>query len=158
MRILTGALLLALSAAPAFAADYVSFSVTTEVNATPEKTWSRIGGFCAIQEWLSLSCKITTGDGGVGTIRALNNGQITEMMVAKTPFSYTYIQPLNPANLYHGTLAVEPDGPGRSRIIYTFLYDQEPLGDEAARAKARQQRTTRFGAALAKMKEMAEAP
>lgn len=158
MRILTGALLLALTASPALAADYVSYSVTTEVNATPEKTWSRIGGFCAIQEWLGLSCKITTGDGGVGTIRVLNNGQITEMMVAKTPYSYTYIQPLNPANLYHGTLAVEPDGSGHSRIIYTFLYDQEPLGDEAARAKARQQRSTRFAAALAKMKEMAESP
>ena len=60
----------------------------------------------------ALSCKITTGNGEVGTIRELNNGQITEMMVAKTPFSYTYIQPLNPANLYHGTLAVEPDGAG----------------------------------------------
>jgi hypothetical protein len=158
MRILTGALLLALTASPALAADYVSYSVTTEVNATPEKTWSRIGGFCTIQEWLGLSCKITAGEGGVGTIRELNNGQVTEMMVAKTPFSYTYIQPLKPDNLYHGTLAVVPDGPDRSRIIYTFLYDQEPLGDEAARAKARQQRSTRFGAALAKMKEMAEAP
>ena len=155
-RILAGLALAALMTAPAFAADYVSYSVTTAVNATPKKTWSKIGGFCAIQEWFGLSCKITAGEGGVGTVRELNNGQITEMMVAKTPFSYTYIQPLKPDNLYHGTLQVVPDGPGKSRIIYAFLYDQAPLGDKAA--QNRQQRIKRFTAALAKMKEMAESP
>ena len=80
------------------------------------------------------------------------------MMVAQTPFSYTYIQPTNYANLYHGTLAVEPDGAGKSKITYTFLYDAEPLGDADAKAKARQGRTDRFNQALAKMKSMAESP
>ena len=60
--------------------------------------------------------------------------------------------------LYHGTLAVEPDGAGHSRIVYTILYDQEPLGTEEAKAAGRKQRTDRFTAALAKMKSMAEAP
>jgi hypothetical protein len=67
------------------------------------------------------------------------------------------MQPLNPANLYHGTLAVEPDGSGHTRIVYTFLYDQDPLGDAAAKAANRKQRTDRFTTALAKMKAMAEA-
>lgn len=156
--ILLGLSFLALCAGPVLAADYASFSLTTAVNAAPEKTWSRIGDFCAIKDWLGTSCAITAGNGDVGTIRVLNNGAVTEMMVAKTPFSYTYMQPLNPANLYHGTLAVEPDGNGKSKIIYTFLYDQEPLGDDAARAASRKQRTERFTAALAKMKAMAEAP
>ena len=156
-KILIGAGLLALTAAPAFASDFAAFTLTTVANATPEKTWSRIGGFCAIHDWLGTSCELT-GTGEVGSTRKINDGKVVEMMVAKTPFSYTYIQPLNYANLYHGTLAVEPDGQGHSKISYTFLYDQEPLGDDAAKAKGKQQRTDRFGAALAKMKSMAEAP
>ena len=154
-KIVIGAALLALTA-PAMAADYTTFTLSTVANASPAKAWAKIGSFCAIHDWLGTSCETTGND--VGSIRKLNDGKVTEMMVAKTPFSYTYIQPLNPSNLYHGTLAVEPDGPGKSKITYTFLYDAEPLGDEAARAKARQGRTDRFNQALAKMKEMAEAP
>jgi len=157
-RILSVTALLAAFASPAVAADYMSFSLTTTANVTPEKAWSRIGDFCAIKDWLGTTCSISTGSGEVGTTRLLNNGAVTEMMVAKTPFSYTYMQPLNPANLYHGTLAVEPDGSGHSKIVYTFLYDQEPLGTPEARAANRKQRTDRFTAALAKMKTMAEAP
>ena len=157
-RILSAAALLATFASPALAADYMSFSLTTTANVAPEKAWSRIGDFCAIKDWLGTTCSISTGSGEVGTTRLLNNGAVTEMMVAKTPFSYTYMQPLNPANLYHGTLAVEPDGAGHSRISYTILYDQEPLGTEDAKAAGRKQRTDRFTAALAKMKTMAEAP
>jgi hypothetical protein len=157
-RILSAVALLTALASPAMSADYASFSLTTTANATPEKTWSRIGEFCAIKDWLGTTCSISTGSGEVGTTRLLNNGAVTEMMVAKTPFSYTYMQPLNPANLYHGTLAVEPDGAGHSRIVYTFIYDQEPLGTADAKAASRKQRTDRFTAALAKMKAMAEAP
>jgi hypothetical protein len=153
----TGAVILALSATPALAADYTTFTLSTVVNASPQKTWAKIGGFCAIHDWLGTSCEMT-GNGDVGSIRKLNDGKVTEMMVAKTPFSYTYIQPLNPSNLYHGTLQVEPDGAGRTKISYTFVYDAEPLGDDAAKAKARQQRTDRFNEALAKMKAMAESP
>ena len=156
-RILTGAALAALMAAPSMAADYTSFTLTTIANASPEKTWAKIGGFCAIHDWLGTSC-VLTGNGDVGSIRTINDGKVTEMMVAKTPFSYTYIQPLNPSNLYHGTLAVEPDGAGHSKITYTFLYDADPLGDADAKAKARQGRTDRFNQALAKMKSMAEYP
>ena len=157
-RILSAAALLTALASPAMSADYASFSLTTTASATLEKTWSRIGDFCAIKDWLGTTCSISAGSGEVGTTRLLNNGAVTEMMVAKTPFSYTYMQPLNPANLYHGTLAVEPDGAGHSRIVYTFIYDQEPLGTADAKAANRKQRTDRFSAALAKMKAMAEAP
>jgi len=157
-RILSAAALLTALASPAMSADYASFSLTTTASATLEKTWSRIGDFCAIKDWLGTTCSISAGSGEVGTTRLLNNGAVTEMMVAKTPFSYTYMQPLNPANLYHGTLAVEPDGAGHSRIVYTFIYDQEPLGTADAKAANRKQRTDRFTAALAKMKAMAEAP
>jgi len=155
--VLTVAALLALMTAPSMAADYTSFTLSTVANASPEKAWAKIGGFCAIHDWLGTSC-VLTGNGDVGSIRTINDGKVTEMMVARTPFSYTYIQPTNYANLYHGTLAVEPDGAGKSKITYTFLYDAEPLGDADAKAKARQGRTDRFNQALAKMKAMAESP
>lgn len=155
--ILIGAAFVALLAGPAAASDFTSFTLSTTANASPEKAWAKIGGFCAIHDWLGTSC-VLTGNGDVGSIRTINDGKVTEMMVAKTPFSYTYIQPLNYANLYHGTLAVEPDGAGKSKITYTFLYDAEPLGDADAKAKARQGRTDRFNQALAKMKAMAELP
>lgn len=157
-RILSGLALTVLTASPVLAADFATIELSTIANATPQKAWSRIGDYCAIKDWLGLACAITKGTGAVGTIRDLDNGRVVEMMVAKTPFSYTYIQPNNPANLYHGTLAVEPDGPGRSRIVYTILYDQEPLGSDEVKAANRKQRTDRFNAALAKMKAMAEAP
>ncbi len=60
--------------------------------------------------------------------------------------------------LSDGWVTVEPDGAGHSRIVYTFIYDQEPLGTADAKAASRKQRTDRFTAALAKMKAMAEAP
>ncbi|MBP7452458.1 MAG: SRPBCC family protein [Ottowia sp.] len=113
-RILSGIALVLLAASPALAADFATIELSTTANATPEKAWSRIGDYCAIKDWLGLACAITKGNGAVGTIRELDNGRVVEMIVAKTPFSYTYIQPTNPAILYHGTLAVEPDGPGRS--------------------------------------------
>ncbi|MGH6828915.1 MAG: SRPBCC family protein [Rhizomicrobium sp.] len=156
-RLLLSAAMLVLASGPLLAADYTTFTLSTIVNASPERAWSRIGGFCAIHDWLGTSCEMT-GNGNVGSTRKLDNGQVTELMVAKTPFSYTYIQPLNPGNLYHGTLQVTPDGRGQSKISYTFLYDQEPLGSDDAKAKVRQQRTDRFNAALAKMKTIAEAP
>ena len=156
-NIFMGAAILALTAVPAMASDFTSFTLSTVANASPEKAWAKIGGFCAIHDWLGTSC-VLTGNGDVGSIRTINDGKVTEMMVARTPFSYTYIQPTNYANLYHGTLAVEPDGAGKSKITYTFLYDAEPLGDADAKAKARQGRTDRFNQALAKMKAMAEMP
>ena len=108
--------------------------MTTAVNASPEKTWTRIGDYCAIKDWLGTTCAITAGSGDVGTIRLLNNGAMTEMMVAKTPFSYTYMQPLNPANHLSRHPGGRADGAGHSKIVYTFIYDQEPLGTDEAKA------------------------
>lgn len=134
------------------------------VDRTPDQTWAKIGPYCAIATWLKVTCQITSGNQlSVGTNRRLN-GKTDEIIVAQTPYSYTYgqqpsdIQPGSPI-YYHGTLAVEPLDRGRkTKIVYTLLYDQAPLGTAQAKIENREARTKRFSEALDNMKAMAEAP
>lgn len=147
-----------LSTAPASAAEYTTILLEKTVNRTPDQTWSKIGPYCAIATWLKVTCVITAGNGvSVGTNRLLN-GNNNEIMVAATPYSYTYTQPASTI-LYHGTLAVEPIDRGQhTKIVYTLFYDQAPLNTPEAKAENRAQRTKRFSEALDAMKQMAEAP
>ncbi|RYG28320.1 MAG: hypothetical protein EON93_18800 [Burkholderiales bacterium] len=79
------------------------------------------------------------------------------MMVASTPYSYTYAQATSPI-FYHGTLAVEPLDRGRqTKIVYTLFYDIEPLKTKDERQADRDRRTKRFSEALDNMKALAEA-
>lgn len=148
-------------ALPAFAAgpDYVTIVLTKDVNRTPAQTWAKIGPYCAIQDWFKTPCTIASGDGkSVGTVRDLkrdSNNTIVEVMVAKTPWSYTYTQPATTI-LYHGTLAVEPADAGKhTRIVYTLFYDAASLGDKKQADRA--SRVKRFSEGLDAMKAMAEA-
>ena len=147
---------------PALAADpdYVTIVLTKDVNQTPDKTWAKIGPYCAIQDWFKLPCSIASGDGkSVGTVRNLkrDNNTIVEVMVAKTPWSYTYTQP-STTILYHGTLAVEPaDGGKHTKIVYTLFYDPTSLGTPDKIAADKDSRTKRFNDGLDAMKALAEA-
>ena len=155
-KILTMAALMAALASPVLSADYTVIHMETNVDRSADQTWSKIGDYCAIKDWLGVTCVITAGTGDVGTMRHLNN-TIDEIMVAKTKYSYTYTQPATTI-LYHGTVAVEPVDATHSRIVYTLFYDQAPLATPEAQAANRKQRTDRFTAAVAKMKAIAEAP
>jgi hypothetical protein len=162
-RLLTAAALGAglLAAAPgAHAAEYATIKLDTTVNAPIDQVWAKVGGYCAIQDWLKrLAPCVMTGDGGLGSIRKLGaQGNITEVMVAQTKYSYTYAQPTNPGLgiLYHGTLSAEPIDKGHTKLMYSLIYDQEPDGTEEAKDKDRAGRTTNFTAALASMKALAE--
>jgi hypothetical protein len=147
-----------LTSVPAGAAEYTSILLDKVVNRTPDQTWAKIGPYCSIATWLKVKCVITAGNGvAVGTNRLLNDNN-NEIIVAATPYSYTYTQPSSTI-LYHGTLAVEPLDRGRqTRIVYTLIYDQAPLGTDQAKAENRAQRTKRFSEALDAMKALAEAP
>ena len=147
-----------LAAAPAFAADYSVIKLETTVNAPIDATWAKVGGYCAIQDWIKrLAPCVMTGDGGVGSIRKLGaTGAITEVLVAATKYSYTYAQPNNTI-LYHGTLAAEAIDKTHTKLLYTLIYDQEPDGTPEAKDKDRTGRTTNFTTALASMKALAEA-
>ncbi len=145
-----------LAAVPAQAADYTTILLEKVVDRTPDQTWAKIGPYCAIAQWLKVTCMITAGNGvSVGSNRLLN-GNNNEIMIAATPYSYSYTQPATTI-LYHGTLAVEPLDRGRkTKIVYSLFYDQAPLGTDQAKAENRAQRTKRFMEALENMKVMAE--
>jgi hypothetical protein len=152
------AIALAVIAAPVHAAEYTTIILEKTVDRTPDQTWAKIGPYCAIATWLKVTCVQTAGNGvSVGTNRLLN-GNNNEIIVAATPYSYTYTQPSSTI-LYHGTLAVEPiDRGAHSKIVYTLFYDQAPLGTDQAKAENRASRTKRFTEALEAMKQMAETP
>jgi hypothetical protein len=79
--------------------------------------------------------------------------------VGKTELSYIYTQPVRegrPYNLYHGTLEARPVSATTSKLIYTLMFDNSMLADDAAREADRMQKTATFTRALENMKILAE--
>ena len=151
-------LTLGIVAAPTAASNYVVVRREILVERPADTVWQRIGSYCAIGEWLKVKCAIIAGNGGVGTVRQLNGATI-EPMVGSTPLSYTYAQTFGnmAAFNYHGTLAVEPVGARRARIVYTVIYDAASLPTEAIRKAQFDRVSARFQGAIETMKELAEA-
>jgi hypothetical protein len=154
-----GALILA---APTWAAEPQYTTVRMEIDiAKPAKdVWAKVGKYCDISEWLNYECKITSGDGGIGTVRVLAGGRVTEILVAQTELSYGYTQPVREGqfyNLYHGFMEARPVTKKTSKIIYTLLLDVSDKPDQAAKDADLARRRTSFEAALKKMKSIAEA-
>jgi hypothetical protein len=84
---------------------------------------------------------------------------VNEVLVGKTELSYTYTQPVRagrPYNLYHGTLEAKPVTATTSKLVYTLMYDNSMMPDDAAREKDKASRTTTFMRALTNMKTLAE--
>jgi hypothetical protein len=151
--------------APAAAApaEYVRIEMSIDVARPAAAVWEKIGPYCAISEWVAnpIDCQITSGDGGMGTVRALAGGRVVEILIAQTELSYGYTQPANPGqfyNLYHGFLEARPVSATSSRILYTLTYDVANLADQAAKDADMARRRAMFEGALAKMKEIVEAP
>lgn len=146
------------AALPAAAADFVVVRREVAVARPADAVWATVGDYCAIKEWLKIDCVYSGGSGGVGATRRLNNGMVEEVMVGRTPYSYTYYQTVGgmAANGYHGTLDVQPVDARSSRIVYTLVYDQQPL-DAAAKAANRARLEARFQGAIEGMKASAEA-
>ena len=135
---------------------YVSIPMEIMVNRPAAEVWKRIGKYCDIGEWFQIPCTITQGkDGEFGAVRSVAN----EILVGKTELSYTYTQPVRagrPYNLYHGTLEARPVTATTSKLVYTLVYDNSMLADDAAKERDRAQRTTTFTRALQNMKTLAE--
>lgn len=137
---------------------YLTIPLEITVNRPVAEVWKRIGGYCAISEWLQIAagCQIISGkEGEVGSVRSV----ATEVMVAKTEYSYTYTQPVRagrPYNLYHGTLEARAASPTTTRLLYTLVFDNSMLPDDAAREKDKAGRVAVFTRALQNMKTLAE--
>jgi hypothetical protein len=137
---------------------YTTIPLEIEVNKPVAEVWARIGKYCDIGEWLQIpgGCKMLSGtEGEVGSVRSVAN----EVLVGKTQYSYTYTQtvrPGRPYNLYHGTLEARPVTATTSKIVYTLMYDNSMLPDDAAREKDKMTRTATFQRAMTNMKTLAE--
>ena len=137
--------------------NYNRLELEIVINKPAADVWSKVGGYCDISKWLGLDCKITEGDGGVGTVRVLN-GTIIEPVVGQTELSYGYTQPVvegQYCTLYHGFMEARPISETTSKVIYTMMWDTSQSSEEKISADSERRRKT-FTAALAKMKEIAE--
>jgi hypothetical protein len=137
---------------------YVTIPLEITVNRPAAEVWQRVGKYCDVSEWLQIAagCKMLSGTAGeVGSVRSVGN----EVLVGKSEFSYTYTQPVRadrPYNLYHGTLEVRPLTATTSKILYTLVFDNSMLPDDAAREKDKATRSAMFTRALGNMKTLAE--
>ena len=135
---------------------YVAIPLEITVNRPAAEVWARVGKYCDIGEWFQIACTITSGkDGEFGAVRSVGG----EVLVGKTAMSYTYTQTVKegrPYNLYHGTLEAVPLTPTTSKLVYTLVFDNSMLADDAARERDKQQKSTQFMRALTNMKTLAE--
>ena len=142
------------------AQEYVTIEMEIDINKPAAEVWETVGDYCAISEWLGLDCEITSGDGGMGSVRSLLGGRILEIMVAQTELSYGYTQPAVEGqfyNLYHGFMEARPVTNSTSRMLYTLILDVSNLPDQAAKDADIERRRNTFTNALGAMKAMAEA-
>jgi hypothetical protein len=135
---------------------YTSIPLEIAVNKPAADVWKRVGKFCDIGEWLQIPCTITSGkDGEFGAVRSVAG----EVMVGKTELSYVYTQTVRndrPYNLYHGTLEARPVTATTSKLVYTLMFDNSMLADDAARELDRTRKVATFTRALQNMKTLAE--
>jgi hypothetical protein len=158
-HLLTLALLGLAASASAAAPEYKTITMEIDIARPAAEVWAKVGGYCDISKWLNLDCSITSGDGGIGTVRSLAGGRVTEILVGKTDLSYGYTQPVKEGqfyNLYHGFMEAKPVTAKTSKIVYTLMYDVSDKADQAAKDADVARRRTAFENALKKMKELAE--
>lgn len=151
--------LLALAPAAFAEPEYVRIQMEIDINKPAEEVWAVVGGYCEIGTWGNLPCEVTSGDGGMGTVRSLFSGRILEILVAQTELSYGYTQPALEGqfyNLYHGFMEARPVDAASSKMIYTLTYDVSNLPDQAAKDADMEGRRTMFEGLLVNMKTLAE--
>jgi uncharacterized protein YndB with AHSA1/START domain len=145
------------TAAAVRAEDYVVIAREVEIDRPVEDVWKRVGEYRAISKWMETDCGYLAGDGGVGTVRRTQRGEVTEVMIAQTSRSYTYLQTRGKMAFtgYHGTLAAEPVGKSRTRLVYTLFYDQTVIVADAERRAQHERLGDRLQRALEAMKALA---
>jgi len=81
----------------ALAADpqYTTIKMEIDVARPAAAVWSRVGGYCDISKWLDVDCVIKSGDGGIGTVRVLGGGRVTEIRLHAARARRAVLQPLS---------------------------------------------------------------
>jgi hypothetical protein len=142
-------------ASAAHAADYVSIVQETTIAAPAEAAWAKVKGYCDIGAWLKTTCEITQGqDGELGAVRTIA-GRVHEVLVARTPLSYTYAD-VDPKIMYHGTVEIRPVDKATSKLVYSLFYDQTSIAADQREAN-KNGRAKMFAGVMATMKAAAEA-
>jgi hypothetical protein len=134
---------------------YATVVMEVAVNKPAAEVWARVGKYCDIGEWARFNCTIVSGNGEIGTVRSVG----TEVLVGKTELSYTYAQGPRegrPYDMYHGTLEARPVTATTSKLIYTLMFDNSMMADDAAREANKTQRRNQFTPFLENMKILAE--
>ena len=141
--------------------EYVTVKMEIDIAKPAAEAWAKVGGYCDISKWANLACQITAGDGGIGSVRSLDNGRVTEILVAGTELSYGYTQPVvegTKYNLYHGFFEARPVTATTSKLLYTLVLDASVYADQATRDADLLRRRTSFEGRLKTMKTMIETP
>jgi hypothetical protein len=150
----------ALAATASAEPEYTTIKLEIDIAKPAKEVWAKVGGYCDISKWLNnVDCTITSGDGGMGTVRVLAGGRVTEILVAQTELSYGYTQPVREGqfyNLYHGFMEARPVTPTTTKMLYTLTYDVSNLADKAAKDADIARRRGMFETALKNMKALAE--
>ena len=135
---------------------YAFIPMEIDVDRPVAEVWQAVGGYCDIEKWFQIPCTMLSGEeGDFGSVRSV----ATEVLVGKTEFSYTYTQTPRegqPYNLYHGTLEARPVTATTSKLVYTLMFDNSMLADDAAREADKARRLATFTRALENMKIIAE--
>lgn len=156
---LSGILFMTLGSQAFAEAEYVTIEMQIDVNKPAAEVWADVGEYCDIAEWGNLPCEITEGDGGMGTVRSLFGGRILEILIAQTPLSYGYTQPVVEGqfyNLYHGFMEARPVTASTSTVYYTLVYDVSNLENQEAKDADVARRRTQFEGLLVNIKNIAE--
>ncbi len=141
--------------------EYATIKMEIDVAKPARDVWAKVGKYCDLSVWLKVDCTITSGDGGMGTVRVLAGGRVTEVLIAKTDLGYGYTQPAKEGqfyDLYHGFLEARPVTDRTSKLLYTLVYDISDKADQAAKDADIARRRAMFDGALKNMKAIAEAP
>jgi hypothetical protein len=149
------------AAASAAEPQYMTIKMEIDIAKPAKDVWAKVGDYCDIAEWLKVDCKITSGDGGMGTVRVLAGGRVTEILIAQSDLAYGYTQPAVEGqfyNLYHGFMEAKPVTDKTSKMLYTLVYDVSDKADQAAKDADVARRRTMFEGALKNIKAIAEAP
>jgi len=143
-------------------AEYVAIPMEITVNKPVAEVWAKVGGWCDISKWIApgreVPCVVTAGSGEVGSVRLIANA-VTEVMVSKTQYGYGYAQPALEGkwyNTYHGFVEATPIDANSTKILYTLMLDVGNLATQEEKTKSVDGYKTRFNAALANMKKLAE--